>query len=71
MFCGRKYAAYARINAAYRRALNGVRSTGKKAPTLCIWAALSDRTFGGNPPRRGRGVPKVVQNNQLCKIFSF
>ena len=32
MFCGRKYAAYARINAAYRRTRNGVRSTGKKTP---------------------------------------
>ena len=30
MFCGWKYAAYASINAAYRRALNGVHSTGKK-----------------------------------------
>ena len=49
----------------------GERSEVGALEKLHIWAALSDRTFGGNPPRRGRGVPKVVQNNQLCKIFSF
>ena len=47
MFCAWKYAAYARINTAYRRALNGVHSTGKKAPIPCIWAALSERSYEG------------------------
>ena len=60
MFCGRRYAAYAGINAAYRRTLNGVRSTGKKTPILCVCTAKCDRILGGNPPRRGRGVPKIA-----------
>ena len=34
---GGLYAAYAGINAAYRRTLNGVRSTGKKKhPFACV-----------------------------------
>ncbi len=38
MFYGRKYAAYASINAVYRRTLNGVRSTGKKNTHLLAYA---------------------------------
>ena len=45
MFCGRKYAAYASIHAAYRRTLNGVRSTGKKTPILCVCTAGCDCIF--------------------------
>ena len=39
MFCGRRYAAYACINAVYIRTLNGVHSTGKKTPILCVCTA--------------------------------
>ena len=45
MFYGRRYAAYAGINAAYRRTLNGVRSTGKKNTHFCAWSAKCDCTF--------------------------
>ncbi len=45
MFCGRRYAAYACINAVYIRTLNGVHSTGKKTPILCVCTAGRDRIF--------------------------
>ena len=47
MFYGRQYAAYARMNVAYGRTLNGVRSTSKKIPILCIWAAGRERSYEG------------------------
>ena len=68
MFCGRLYAAYACMDAAYRRTLNVVRSTGKKTPVVCICTAGCDRTFGGNPPRRGRGVPKYNNFMGVSKV---
>ena len=71
MFCGRLYAAYACMDAAYRRTLNVVRSTGKKTPVVCICTAGCDRTFGGNPPHRGRGVPKVVNIFAHMQIFLY
>ena len=47
MFYGRQYAAYARMNVAYGRTLNGVRSTGKKIPILCIWSAGRECSYEG------------------------
>ena len=49
MFCGRRYAAYACINAVYIRTLNGVRSTGKKTPKSRIWSAGRDRNIRRGP----------------------
>ena len=49
MFCGRKYAAYARIHAAYRRTLNGVCSTGKKTPIFAYAPQDATVTFEGAP----------------------
>ena len=49
MFCGRKYAAYARINAAYRRTQKGVRSTGKKTPIFAYGLQNATVTFEGAP----------------------
>ena len=45
---GGLYAVYAGINAAYRRTLNGVRSTGKKTPIcLCMGCKMRPYLRGG------------------------
>jgi hypothetical protein len=49
MFCGRRYAAYVCINAVYIRTLNGVHSTGKKTPILCVCTAECECIFEGAP----------------------
>ena len=49
MFSGWRYAAYARINAAYRRTRNGVRSIGKKTPIFAYAPQHATVTFEGAP----------------------
>ena len=36
-----------------------------KKTFICVCPAERERTFGGNPPRRGRGVPKYNKNSTL------
>ena len=72
---GGLYAAYAGINAAYRRTLNGVRSTGKKNTHLLVYR-LQNATVpseGTHPAGEGAcrsttilwACRKLLSNNRL------
>ena len=43
----------------------------QKTPAVAHMPARCERKFGGNPPQRGRGVPKVRIFFELCKYFVF
>ena len=34
-------------------------------------ARMCERIFGGNPPRRGRGVPKIQQTNSGVRNYNI
>ena len=63
MFCGRRYAAYAYINAVYIRTLNGVHSTGKKTPILCVCTAECECIF--EVGRQAVSVPSKYYRTDL------
>lgn len=74
MFCGRKYAAYARIHAAYRRTLNEVRSTGKKTPIFAYGLQNATVPSEGTRPV-GEGACRITTffwiTQTFYKVFCF